>query len=81
MHVELLTITQDELAGTRYVIDGGTEQSCEDAGCAQGTTIIVRDLFYNTPARMAVKYNSGRLFRCSVPKIMLFVKSIRLRMN
>jgi len=51
-HVELLTITQDELAGTRYVIDGGTEQSCEDAGCAQGTTIIVRDLFYNTPARM-----------------------------
>ncbi len=51
-HVELLTITQDELAGTRYVIDGGTEQSCEDAGCAQGTTIVVRDLFYNTPARM-----------------------------
>jgi DNA mismatch repair protein MutL len=51
-HVELLTITLDELAGTRYVIDGGTEQSCEDAGCAQGTTIVVRDLFYNTPARM-----------------------------
>lgn len=51
-HVELLTITKEELAGTRYVIDGGTEQLCEDAGCAQGTTIIVRDLFYNTPARM-----------------------------
>ncbi len=51
-HVELLTVTQGELAGTRYVIDGGTEQSCEDAGCAQGTTIVVRDLFYNTPARM-----------------------------
>lgn len=51
-HVELLTATQGELAGTRYIIDGGTEQSCEDAGCAQGTTIVVRDLFYNTPARM-----------------------------
>ena len=51
-HVELLTVMQGELVGTRYVIDGGTEQSCEDAGCAQGTTIVVRDLFYNTPARM-----------------------------
>lgn len=51
-HVELLTRTQEELAGTRYVIDGGEEQFCDDAGCAQGATIIVRDLFYNTPARM-----------------------------
>ena len=50
--VELLTETQGELAGTRYEIDGGAEQTCEDAGCAQGTTIVVRDLFYNTPARM-----------------------------
>ena len=51
-HVELLTRSQEELAGTRYVIDGGEEQLCDDAGCAQGATIIVRDLFYNTPARM-----------------------------
>lgn len=51
-HVELITRTQEELAGTRYCIDGGEEQSCEDAGCAPGSTIIVRDLFYNTPARM-----------------------------
>ncbi|MBW7573648.1 DNA mismatch repair endonuclease MutL [Caproiciproducens faecalis] len=50
--VELLTATQGELAGTRYEIDGGVEQDCEDAGCAQGTTFVVRDLFYNTPARM-----------------------------
>ncbi len=50
--VELLTATQGELAGTRYEIDGGVEQTCEDAGCAQGTTLVVRDLFYNTPARM-----------------------------
>lgn len=50
--VELLTRTADELAGTRYVISGGEEECCEDAGCAQGTTFVVRDLFYNTPARM-----------------------------
>ena len=51
-HVELLTRTADELAGTHYVIFGGEEECCEDAGCAQGTTFVVRDLFYNTPARM-----------------------------
>lgn len=51
-HVELLTRTEEELAGTRYVIEGGEEKACEDAGCARGTTIVVRDLFYNTPARM-----------------------------
>lgn len=51
-HVEMLTRTQEELAGTHYAIDGDGEQDCADAGCAQGTTILVRDLFYNTPARM-----------------------------
>ena len=50
--VEMLTRTEDELAGTRYCIEGGDEQCMEDAGCPRGTTIIVRDLFYNTPARM-----------------------------
>ncbi len=50
--VELLTRTEEELAGTRYVIEGGEEKSNEDAGCPVGTTILVRDLFYNTPARM-----------------------------
>ena len=51
-HVELLTRTAGELAGTRYGIDGGGEQFCEDAGCAEGTSISVHGLFYNTPARM-----------------------------
>lgn len=50
--VELLTRTQQELAGTHYAIEGGVEQRLKDAGCPVGTTIIVRDLFYNTPARM-----------------------------
>ena len=50
--VELLTREKDQLAGTRYVISGGEEEALDDAGCAPGTTIIVRDIFYNTPARM-----------------------------
>ena len=51
-HVELITRTEEELAGTSYKISGGEEISCEDAGCAQGTTILIRDLFYNTPSLM-----------------------------
>lgn len=49
--VELLTRTADSEFGTKYVIHGGEEQEFEQAGCALGTTIVVRDLFYNTPAR------------------------------
>ncbi|WP_044912775.1 DNA mismatch repair endonuclease MutL [Butyrivibrio sp. WCE2006] len=48
---ELITKTADELVGTRYCINGGTEASMEDIGAPTGTTIIIRDLFYNTPAR------------------------------
>ncbi len=50
--VELLTATADSDFGTRYVIEGGEEILLDDAGCPVGTTIIVRDLFYNIPARM-----------------------------
>lgn len=50
--VEVMTCTPEEKIGTRYVIESGEEQLCDDAGCPKGTTIIVRDLFYKTPARM-----------------------------
>ena len=50
--VELLTATAESDFGTRYVIEGGEEMLLDDAGCPVGTTIIVRDLFYNIPARM-----------------------------
>lgn len=50
--VELLTAAADEDNGTRYIIEGGTEVLLDDAGCPVGTTIMVRDLFYNIPARM-----------------------------
>ena len=49
--VELLTYNRDDYLGSRYRIEGGTEISLEEAGCPQGTTMIVRDLFYNVPAR------------------------------
>ncbi len=48
----MLTKTADEPFGTRYVIEGGEELVYEEAGCPNGTTIIIRDIFYNTPARM-----------------------------
>lgn len=50
--VELLTRTHGSELGTRYVIAGGEEQEMDQAGCPEGTTIVVRDLFFNTPARM-----------------------------
>ena len=50
--VELVTRTEEDLAGTRYVIEGGEEQVLEDAGRARGTTITVQEIFFNTPARM-----------------------------
>ncbi len=50
--VEMLTRTKDDVAGTLYRIEGGEARPPEDAGCPTGTTVIVRDLFYNTPARM-----------------------------
>ncbi len=50
--VDMLTKTRDTDFGAHYLIEGGEEIELEEAGCADGTTIIVRDLFYNTPARM-----------------------------
>ena len=50
--VEIMTRTADEEIGTRYCIEAGEEILLDDAGCPVGTTIVVRDLFFCTPARM-----------------------------
>ena len=50
--VELTTCARGEMVGTHYIIHGGEELLLEDAGCAEGSTFIVEDLFYNIPARM-----------------------------
>lgn len=49
---EILTKTVNEEMGTVYKTEGGVQTVYEAAGCPEGTTIVVRDLFYNTPARM-----------------------------
>ncbi len=49
--VELITKTYDELTGTRYVIEGSKEVENEEIGAPEGTTFIIRNLFYNVPAR------------------------------
>lgn len=49
---EILTKTIEEEMGTAYTIEGGVQTAYDAAGCPNGTTIVVRDLFYNTPARM-----------------------------
>lgn len=49
--VELISKHTDALMGNRYVIEGGTEKESEEVGAPDGTTIVVRNLFYNTPAR------------------------------
>ncbi len=51
-HVELLTKTREAQTGVRYTCGGEEEPTLEEAGCPDGTTILIRDLFYNTPARM-----------------------------
>ncbi|MDR1002171.1 MAG: DNA mismatch repair endonuclease MutL [Oscillospiraceae bacterium] len=50
--VEMITRASDAQSGLRYVIEGGEQLLSEETGCAVGTTIIIRDIFFNTPARM-----------------------------
>lgn len=49
--VELITKTMSSLTGTRYVIEGGVEKQSEEIGAPEGTTFIIRNLFFNTPVR------------------------------
>ena len=49
--VELFTKTAEDLSGVHYLIEGGEEKLMEPAGMPAGTTFVVRNLFYNTPAR------------------------------
>ena len=49
--VELITKQKDSVLGTRYQIEGGIEKSIEDAGARDGSTFLIRNIFYNTPAR------------------------------
>ena len=48
---ELITRTAENITGIRYINEGGTEKEYSEVGAPEGTTIIIRELFYNTPAR------------------------------
>ena len=50
-HTELITKAAQEVVGSRYLIDGGVENSLEDVAAPTGTTFMIRQLFYNVPAR------------------------------
>lgn len=49
--VEMITKTEDDLTGIKYTIEGGEEKGFEEVGAPNGTTLIIRNLFFNTPAR------------------------------
>ena len=49
--VELITKTPEQFTGSRYLIEGGKEVSLEEIGAPNGTTFLVKNLFYNTPVR------------------------------
>lgn len=49
--VEVITKTEDSLTGIRYTLEGAVEKSFEEVGAPQGTTFLVRNLFFNTPVR------------------------------
>ena len=80
--VELITKTPEQLSGTRYQIEGGKERSIEEIGAPEGTTFLVRNLFYNTPARqkfLKTAQTEGAHVAALVEKIALSHPDISIR--
>ncbi len=80
--VELISKTSDSLTGSRYQIDGGAERGLEEIGAPEGTTIIARNLFYNTPARkkfLKTPMTEGAHVAAVVEKIALSHPDISIR--
>ena len=80
--VELITKTGDSLTGSRYQIEGGVEKGLEEIGAPEGTTLIARSLFYNTPARkkfLKTPMTEGAHVAALVEKIALSHPDISIR--
>ena len=80
--VNMITKTADEEMGTSLTIEGGIITDFSDAGCAVGTTMIVRELFYNTPARMKFlkkDVSEGNFVAAAVEKLALSHPKISIR--
>ena len=82
-HTEMITKTAAERSGIRLLLHGGECIACEPTGCPDGTTIIVTDLFYNTPARAkflkSASAESGRIIAL-LSQIALAYSRIRFRL-
>jgi DNA mismatch repair protein MutL len=82
-YVELLSKTHGAKTGARIRLSAGEADSVEDAACEEGTTVIVRDLFFNTPARLKFlkpDNTEAALVTDFVSKMALAYPDIRLRM-
>ena len=80
--VELITKTGNSLTGSRYQIEGGVEKGLDEIGAPEGTTIIARSLFYNTPARkkfLKTPMTEGAHVAALVEKIALSHPDISIR--
>ena len=81
--VEMISKTADSLTGTRYQIEGGTERGIEEVGAPEGTTIIARNLFFNTPVRkkfLKTPMTEGTHVAAVVEKIALSHPDISIRL-
>jgi DNA mismatch repair protein MutL len=67
--VEVITKTAEPMTGVRYMIEGGEETAFEEVGCPEGTTFLIRSLFYNTPARR--KFLKSKMTEASYISTML----------
>lgn len=80
--IELLTKTAEEQFGTRYTISGGEGGELEEIGCPDGTTILVREIFYNVPARLKFlkkDVTEGNAIQSIVDKIALSHPEISIK--
>ena len=80
--VELISKTADSFTGTRYQIEGGIERGTEEVGTPEGTTIIARNLFFNTPVRkrfLKTPMTEGTHVAAVVEKIALSHPDISIR--
>ena len=84
-HIELTTRRRDSASGTRMTLSAGEIETMYETGCAEGTTIIVKDLFYNTPARLKFMKSDRAegsacvqaAFRCALGRPDVSVRCIR----
>lgn len=80
--IEMMSRRAEDELGGRYVIEGGEEKEHESCGCPVGTTIVIKDLFYNTPARLKFlkkDISEGNFISATVDRLALSHPDISFR--